>query len=99
MMTKTPFGSNSPSKINSDENNVVSLIHVSAMVMLSSMRKIIDGEVKIGILVKRITGISDRDDVISTVVDRNVVGVTTMKMLSSLTKSDEDENYVVLLSN
>ncbi|KAG5585445.1 hypothetical protein H5410_045879 [Solanum commersonii] len=38
--------------------------------------------------------ISKNDDVVSPVVDRNEVGVTAPKMLSSLTKTDVDENDV-----
>uniref|UniRef100_M1DVV5 Uncharacterized protein n=1 Tax=Solanum tuberosum TaxID=4113 RepID=M1DVV5_SOLTU len=60
---------------------------------------IFDGnKVKIINLVKRTTIGSNKNDVVSPVAVRNVVGVPAPKMLSSLTKIDDNENDEILLS-
>ncbi|KAG5585740.1 hypothetical protein H5410_046174 [Solanum commersonii] len=91
-MKKSLSGSSCPSKINGNENNVVSLIHVPAPMTLSCMHKIRDGE-GICVVSSIVHGnkVNDKNGVVSLVVDRNVVGVPAPKIISSLTRIHVDE--------
>ena len=50
-----------------------------------------ENKVQIVIIVKRTAGESNKNDVVSPFVDSNVIGIPSPKMLSSLTKIDDNE--------